>query len=277
MNEVVHLLLRHRGAQIGLCILLTIISMALFADVLAPYDPYKANLRDALKPPSLDHPMGTDEIGRDILSRIMYGARFSLFIAFASVAMGAIIGVSIGLLSGYYGGWIDYVVQRMTDILLALPGVVLALALVAVLGPGLTNLIIAVGIGFIPVYIRIVRGVTLQVKAMEYVTAAEMLGLSSLRVLFKHILPNVFPSVMVQVTLHLGSAVLAAAGLGFLGLGVQPPNPEWGAMIGTGRNYIFRAPHLIIFPGLSLFLVVLGFNLLGAALREVLDPRLRRG
>jgi len=277
VNETLRLLLKHKGGLIGLCIVLGSVITALLSNFITPYNPYDADLNRALQSPSIKYPLGTDEQGRDILSRIIYGSRFSLFIAFTSVAIGALIGIPIGLISGYYGGWMDYIVQRITDILLALPGIVLALALVAILGPGLMNLIIAIGIGFIPTYIRLTRGVTLQVKSMEYIVAAKMLGLSNFRIIFRHILPNILPPLTVQLTLHIGSAILGAAGLGFLGLGVQPPHPEWGAMIGTGRSYIFRAPHLVLFPGLALFLVVLGFNLLGSALQEILDPRLRRG
>ncbi len=275
MREVLLLLLKHKGGALGACILAVTILLAVIADLIVPYDPYWGDLEKALQPPSWEHPLGTDEQGRDLLSRIIYGARFSLLIAFASVALGVALGVPLGLISGYLGGWVDFLLQRIAEILLTLPGILLALALVSILGPGLLNVIVAVGIGFVPVYIRLVRGVVLQIKNMEYVQAAEMLGVSRIKIMLRHILPNALPTIMVQATLHLGVAVLGAAGLGFLGLGIQPPNPEWGTMIGTGKSYIFYAPHLVIFPGLALFTVVLGFNLLGTALREILDPRLR--
>ncbi len=274
-SETLRLLLTNRLGVLGLAILSVFTGMAILAPWIAPYDPYDTDLSKALQPPSWEHPLGTDEQGRDILSRIMYGARLTLGMALGATLLGAAIGVPVGLVSGYYGGRVDFVIQRITDMLLALPGFLLALAFAAVLGPGVFNVIVSVGVYFVPIYIRIVRASTLQAREMEYVRAAEQLGLSHVRILFRHILPNVASPVIVQTTLNLGVAVLFASGLGFLGLGVPPPHPEWGTMLGTGRAYIFYAPHVIYFPGLAIFLVVLAFNFIGDALREALDPRLR--
>lgn len=229
----------------------------------------------SLLPPGLEHLLGTDEQGRDILSRIIYGSRYTLLIAFGATALGALVGVPLGLVSGYFGGKVDYVLQRVTDVLLALPGFLLALAFIAVLGTGVLNVIVSVGIYFIPIYIRLVRGSVLQIREIEYVLASRQLGLSSFKILYKHILPNAMAPVVVQTTLNLGVAVLFASGLGFLGLGVPPPKPEWGTMLGTARAYIFYAPHAVTFPGLAIFLTILSFNFLGDALRDALDPRMR--
>ncbi len=274
-SETLRVLFTNKLGLIGLSILALFTLVTLLAPWIAPYDPYETDLSNALKPPSREHPLGTDEQGRDILSRIMYGARLTLGMAIGATMLGALIGVPLGLVSGYYGGRIDFILQRITDILLALPGFLLALAFAAVLGPGAFNVVISVGVYFVPIYIRIARASTLQVREMEYVRAAEQLGLSKARILFKHILPNVASPIIVQTTLNLGVAVLFASGLGFLGLGVPPPHPEWGTMLGTGRAYIFYAPHVIYFPGLAILLTVLAFNFIGDALREALDPRLR--
>jgi len=277
MSETLRYLLRHKSGLTGLVIVLTYVLIALLADVISPYDPLVGNLGKSLRPPSPEHLLGTDELGRDILSRVIHGARISLLIAAVSASLGCLVGSLLGLVAGYSGGLVDYVIMRVADMLLSLPSVLLAIALVALLGPGVTNVIIALAVGFIPTYVRLVRGVVLQVKGLEYVTAAQLLGLSTSRILFKHILPNVMHVIIAYYTLNLGTAILFASGLGFLGLGVQPPTPEWGVMIGTGRSYIFVSPHVIIVPGIFLTTLVLGFNLLGNALRDVLDPVLRGG
>jgi len=250
-------------------------ALAILTPILPLDDPLKANLARALEPPSLSNIMGTDELGRDILSRVLHGIPVSLGIAILSVVLGALVGVPLGLVSGYLGGKADNVIQRVTDSMLAFPPILLALALVAAIGVGLQNVIVAVGVSTIPVYIKLTRGQTLALREEEFVKAAILLGHSSWRIMWKHILPNVLPIIIIQSTYYLGFSILTASGLGFLGLGVQPPTPEWGAMLGSGRTYIFSAPHVSIFPGLMIFVTVIAFNLLGDGLRDVLDPRTR--
>ncbi|NOZ30261.1 MAG: ABC transporter permease [Chloroflexi bacterium] len=267
---------RHqRPAMLGLAILLLLILASLAAPFLTPYDPEKLTLTDALIHPNLEHPLGTDHLGRDVLARILYGGRLSLMIGFLAVAIGLLVGIPLGAISGYYGGWVDMIIQRVADILLSFPSILLALSLVAALGVGLRNVIISVGISTIPSFIRLVRGSVLSIREQTYVEAARSVGVRDWDIIWRHILVNAMAPVIVQATLNLGSTLLVAAGLGFLGLGVQPPTPEWGAMLGEGRQYIFSASYMATFPGLAIFLAVLGFNLLGDGLRDALDPRLR--
>lgn len=266
---------RHGPAMVGLAILLAFVVLAVAAPLLTPYDPEKQQLANALIPPSSAHPLGTDHLGRDIAARILYGTRLSMLIGVLAVSIGLVVGVPLGAISGYYGGWADMIIQRLADILLSFPSILLALALVAALGVGLQNVIISVGIGTIPSFIRLVRGSVLVIREQTYVEAARAIGVSDWNIIRKHILVNAMAPVIVQATLSLGTTILVAAGLGFLGLGVQPPTPEWGAMLGEGRQYIFSAPYMATFPGLAIFLAVLGFNLLGDGLRDALDPRLR--
>ena len=275
LAEVFERLRMSKTATAGLFIIIFMVALAVLGPYIAPYDPYKINLPKKLLPPSSEHPLGTDALGRDILSRILVGARYSLTIGVLAVLVGASVGVPIGVVSGYFGGKVDLFIQRIVDILLAFPAILLALILVAVLGIGIENVIIAVGVATVPVYIRLVRGVVLQIREMEYVQAAKAIGLPTYIILFKHILPNAMAPIIVQSTLYLGSAIVIAAALGFLGLGVKPPTPEWGAMLSDGRAYLFNAPHVATFPGIMIFLTVLGFNLLGDGLRDALDPRLR--
>jgi len=270
------LLGRHRAAMAGLIVLALLALLAIAAPLVSPYDPIQQKLSDALLDPSMSHPFGTDYLGRDILARMLYGARYSLAIGFVAVAFGIAIGVPLGAVSGYYGGWVDLVVQRFVDLLLSFPGFLLALSLVAILGIGLENVIIAVGISTTPSFIRLTRASTLSVRQLTYIEAARASGARSGVIIFRHVLPNVVAPVIVQATLSLGSAILLAAGLGFLGLGVQPPTPEWGTMLGEGRNYIFSNPNMATFPGIAIFLAVLSFNLAGDGLRDALDPRLRK-
>lgn len=271
--QLLKLLKNHRSGFAGLVIVFFFSAVGIFADLLAPYSPVAGSLSNALKPPSLEHLLGTDELGRDLLSRLIHGSRVSLTIAFISASLGGGLGVLLGLLSGYFGGVVDYIVMRVTDALLSIPSVLIAIALVAIWGPSLHNIVFAISVGLLPSYIRVVRGVVLQVKNYEFVLAARLLGLSPLKIVFKHVLPNISYVIVSQYTLDLGSSILFAAGLGFLGIGIQPPTPEWGSMIGSGKAYMVRAPHVIMFPGMFLFLLVAGFNLLGNALRDVLDPR----
>jgi ABC-type dipeptide/oligopeptide/nickel transport system permease subunit len=266
---------RNKVALIGGLLIFLYILTALLAPVLFPGNPSAPNLIMALETPSLKHPLGTDELGRSILGRIIYGSRVSLLIAIGAVSVGLIIGIPLGLISGYYGGKIDFILQRITDIMLAFPGFLLALGLVAVLGVGLKNAMVSVGIGMIPLYIRLVRGCTLSVREEVYVEAAKATGTRDTVILLRHILPNVMVPITVQTSLMMGMGILFAAGLGFLGIGVQPPTPEWGTMLSSGRSYLFLAPHVATFPGIAIFLAVLGFNLLGDGLRDALDPRFK--
>ncbi|RMF84465.1 MAG: ABC transporter permease [Nitrospinota bacterium] len=267
---------RHRAAMAGLIILGIMLLLVLTAPLWEKYDPERQQLSQVLLPMSAAHPLGTDHLGRDMLARLVYGGRLSLVIGFFAVALGLVIGVPLGAISGFRGGFTDLVIQRIADVLLSFPGFLLALSLVSILGVGLQNVIISVGISTIPSFIRLVRGSVLSIREQVFVEAARALGQRSGIIIFRHVLPNVMAPVIVQATLNLGSSILVAAGLGFLGLGVQPPTPEWGTMLGEGRQYIFRAPLLTLFPGLAIFLAVLGFNLLGDGLRDALDPRMKQ-
>jgi len=266
---------RNKAALFGGSLILLYVITALMAPIIFPGSPSAPNLMRALEHPSVTHPLGTDELGRSILGRVIYGSRVSLLIAIGVVSVGLLVGVPLGLVSGYYGGKVDFGIQRATDTLLAFPGFLLALALVSVLGVGLKNTIISVGISTVPIYIRLVRGCALSVREQTYVEAAKAVGTRNRVILFRHILPNVMVPITIQTSLGMGMGILFAAGLGFLGLGVQPPTPEWGAMLGSGRAYLFHAPHVATFPGIAIFLAVLGFNLAGDGLRDVLDPRFR--
>jgi ABC-type dipeptide/oligopeptide/nickel transport system permease subunit len=265
----------HPSALVGIAILALYVLASLVGPLVFRYDPIHQNLADAFLPSSPAHPLGTDEYGRDELVRLLYGARYTLVLGFAAVAIGVGIGLPLGAVSGFYGGWIDLGSQRVTDVILAFPNILLALALVASLGVGLQNVIIAVGITSIPIFVRLVRASALSVRELPYVEAGRALGVPSALVLFRHVVPNSLAPVIVQASLQLGAAILIAAGLGFLGLGVQAPTPEWGSMLGFSRNYIFSDPNLATFPGLAIFGAVLAFNLLGDGLRDALDPRLK--
>ena len=266
---------RNRAAVAGGVMLLIYLAAALLAPLLVQGDASAPNLMMALETPSPKDPLGTDELGRSILGRIIYGARVSLLIAVGVVAVGLFIGVPLGLVSGYFGGKIDFAIQRATDAMLAFPGFLLALALVSVLGAGIKNTMISIGISMVPQYIRLVRACVLTVRAEVYVEAARAAGTRDGMILWRHILPNVMVPITVQTSLSMGTAILFAAGLGFLGIGVQPPTPEWGTMLGSARNYLFHAPHVATFPGLAILLAVLSFNLLGDGLRDALDPRFK--
>lgn len=266
---------RNRAGLVGLVLLSAFLSAGLFAPVLAPYDPYEIELESGLKRPDPGHLLGQDELGRDMLSRIIYGARLSLVIGVIAVTIGVGIGVPVGAISGYFGGLPDLLVQRLIDIMLAFPGILLAIVLVAILGVGLVQVMVAVGIVSIPVYARLVRGQVLSLRSQEFVDAARAVGATSGRIIWRHVLPNTLAVVIVQSTLQIASAILAAAALGFLGLGAQPPAAEWGSMLSNARQYIRLAPHSVMFPGFAIMLTVLGFNLLGDAIRDALDPRMR--
>lgn len=264
--------MKHRVGFIGFTIVSFFAFMSLIADLLPLSNPLVGDLSKTLRPPEPNHVLGTDELGRDLLSRIVYGTRVSLTIAFIGATLGCVIGVMLGLISGYFGGVTDFMVMRVVDALLSIPSILIAIALVALTGPGVINMIVALAVGLTPTYVRLVRGVVMQTKNLEFVIAARLLGLSSVRILTKHILPNISYVIVSQYTLDLGVSILFAAGLGFLGLGVQPPTPELGSIIGSGKAYMSVAPHVIIYPGIVLAVLVAGFNLLGNALRDVLDP-----
>jgi peptide/nickel transport system permease protein len=267
---------RHGQAQIGGTIILILIISAIFAPVISPFDPLEIRAGGALEEPSRDHLFGTDDLGRDMFSRIVYGSRITLQIGTLIVAVSVGIGVLIGLIAGYYGGVVDTVLMRLVDVMLAFPGLLLALAIVAILGPGLFNAMIAVGIGSFPAFARLVRGSVLSVRETEYVTAGRVLGATGPHMIRHAVLPNVLAPIIVLASLEFPAAVLSAAALSFLGLGAQPPAPEWGALLVDGRNYIRSAPWLVNYPGAAIFFVVLAFNLLGNTLRDVLDPRQRQ-
>ena len=266
---------RNKAAMFGGILLTIYVLSALLAPVLFSGNPSALDLMNSLEGPSFKDPLGTDELGRPILGRIIHGSRISLVIAVGVVFVGLICGIPLGLISGYYGGKIDFTIQRATDAMLAFPGFLLALALVAVLGVGVKNTVISIGISMIPLYIRLVRGCVLSIREEAYVEAARAVGTRDAQILLRHILPNVMVPITVQTSLSMGTAILFAAGLGFLGLGVQPPTPEWGAMLGSARSYLFHSPHVATFPGIAIFLAVLSFNLLGDGLRDALDPRFK--
>ncbi|MHB9059574.1 MAG: nickel transporter permease [Bacillota bacterium] len=267
---------KSRSAMAGACLIALLAIFAVIGPAVAPYDPVKGNLPDQLQAPSGQFLLGTDEFGRDILSRIIYGSRIAIEVGFVAVAVAASLGVTLGLLSGYFGGWVDSAIMRTMDIMLAFPYLLLAMIVVAILGPNLLNAMIAVGVVYVPQYARLVRGTVLTVKESEFVMAARATGAPDYIIAVKHILLNCMAPIIVQTSLSVGWAIVNAAGLSFLGLGAQPPTPEWGAMLASGREYIFQAWWITTFPGLAILFTALGFNLLGDGLRDALDPRLKR-
>jgi len=265
---------RNKLAVVGLCIVILITVAAVFAPLLAPYDPYAQDIKHRESPPGTPgYLLGTDELGRDILSRLLYGARISLMVGLCSVGLGLAAGTTLGLVSGYYRR-ADAIIMRLVDIMLAFPGILLAIAIVAALGPGLYNVVIAVAFFSIPSLTRLVRGQVLSFKEREFVESAKSIGSNDIRILALHILPNCFGPIVVVATLNIGTTILSASALSFLGLGAQPPIPEWGAMIASGRNYIYDAPHIVTMPGLAIMAVVFGFNVLGDGLRDAMDTTL---
>lgn len=268
---------RSRLALVGLAIVIALVVVAIFAPWIAPYSPTRINLRERLKPPSWKHPFGTDDAGRDILSRVIYGSRVTLRICTLVVGLTLAIGTLLGLISGFFGGWVDELVMRVSDVFLAFPALILAMAIAAALGPSLENAIVAMVAIWWPRYARVTRGQVLSIREIDYVSASRAAGASSLRIMLRHILPNCISPVVVQATLDLGEVVLTAATLSFIGFGAQPPTPEWGAMVSVGRNFLRNYWWYTTFPGLAILITVMGFNLLGDAVRDILDPRLRRG
>ncbi|MEO7391328.1 MAG: ABC transporter permease [Ramlibacter sp.] len=266
-------LLRRRGAMLGLLFVLVFVVLAVFAPWIAPYDPVATSWSAVRVAPSAQYWFGTDEIGRDVLSRVVWGARASLLAGLVSVCISMALGVPIGLLAAYVGGWTDGVISRFTDSMLAVPFLILAIALAAFLGPSLTNAMIAIGVSATPIFIRLTRAQVLAVKVEDFVEAARAVGNPHWRIALRHILPNVLPPLIVQATLAIAAAVIAEASLSFLGLGQQPPAPSWGSMLNTAKNFVDQAPWMAIWPGVSIFLLVLSFNLLGDGLRDALDPK----
>lgn len=275
-NRVWRRLRQNPRALFGFIVLLIIVLAALLANVISPYEPNRQNLRNRLTAPSAEHWLGTDQFGRDVLSRMIYGGRISLQVGFVSVGIALLIGGGMGLLGGYYSGRIDTVLMAFVDVLLALPAFLLALAIIAALGPGLGNVMIAVGVANIPAFARITRSVVMTVREQDFVTAALAAGARDGRVMIKHVIPNALSPVIVQVTLSLAGAILSAAGLSFLGLGAQPPTPEWGSMLSSARPFIREAHWAVTFPGLAIVITVLALNFVGDGLRDALDPRSKR-
>jgi len=266
-------LVRRRGAMVGLALVVFFVLMAILAPWISPHDPLATSWSMVRKAPSAGYWFGTDEIGRDVLSRVIWGARASLLAGVVSVCISLLVGVPVGLVAGYLGRWPDMIISRIADAMLACPFLILAIALAAFLGPSLTNAMIAIGIAATPVFIRLTRAQVLAVKVEDYVEAARAVGNSHLRIALRHILPNVVAPLIVQATLAIAAAIIAEASLSFLGLGQQPPAPSWGSMLNTAKNYVENAPWMAVWPGVSIFLLVLSFNLLGDGLRDALDPR----
>jgi len=274
-RRAVRRLVKRRGAMVGAAVVLFFVVVAVAAPLIAPYEPVATSWSAVRKPPSLEHWFGTDEIGRDVLSRVIFGARASLLAGVVSVGISLACGVPIGLVSGYVGGFLDGLLMRITDALLACPFLILAIALAAFLGPSLTNAMIAIGISAMPAFIRLTRAQVLNAKVEDYVEAARAVGNPHRRIVLRHILPNILAPIMVQATLAIAAAIIAEASLSFLGLGQQPPAPSWGSMLNTAKNFLDQAPWMAMWPGAAIFSVVLAFNLFGDGLRDALDPRHR--
>jgi len=274
LKQIVRTMRVSKSLMVGCILLSCIVALSLLSPYISPRDPFEQSVRLRLSPPNSEQWMGTDRLGRDILSRVLHGGLISLRVGGLSVAVGLLIGSLIGMLAGFYGGWLEMVLMRFVDALLAFPGILLALVVISVLGVGLNNVVIAIGIAWVPRFARVVRGNVLSLREEGYVEAAQAIGCKSFRIMVSHILPNLIGSLLVYTTLQLGNAIVTAAGLSFLGLGAQPPAPEWGLMASQGRDLIGLAWWVASFPGLAVLLAVLSFNLIGDGLRDVLDPRL---
>ena len=259
----------------GIVVILIFIILAVFAPLLAPYDPYRTNLEERLSQPSSKHLLGTDAVGRDTLSRIIHGTRTSLMIGLVVVGVAAVIGMSLGLIAGFIGGWLYTIIMRSVDVIMTFPMILLALVIAAMLGEGIRNVIIALTVGLVPVYARLMCGQVLSIRENEYILAAKTVGASNLRIMLFHLIPNALPTLIVVMTMMLGTTVLAEAGLSFLGIGIAPPTPAWGSMVNDGREYLITYPVLSIAPGFAIMLLVFAFNMVGDGLRDALDPRLR--
>ena len=278
MAEVWHQFRRNKGAMVGSAVVLLIVFIALFSDVFLDYDTQVVgqNLADRLQWPSANHWFGTDELGRDIFFRVLYGTRFSCSVGLVAVTIGLLLGVPLGAIAGFYGGWIEELIMRSTDILSAVPNMLLAIVIVSVLGQSIWNLMLAVGITSVPEFVRITRAAVLTVRNQEYVEASKAIGLTNRKIIFKHILPNCLSPIIVQATLRVASAIISASSLSFLGLGVPAPSPEWGALLSGGRKYIRDYSYMTLFPGLAIMITVLALNMMGDGLRDSLDPKLKK-
>lgn len=272
-NRVLRRFLSHRSALVGLAVVVLFIAIAAAAPLISPYDPAATNWALVRKAPSAQHWFGTDEIGRDLLARMLWGARASMLAGVVSVSIAMALGVPIGMIAGYAGGWTDALISRVTDALLSCPFLILAIALAAFLGPSLTNAMIAIGISQMPIFIRLARGQVMTVRVEDYVEAARAIGNPHTRIILRHILPNIVPPILVQATLTMATAIIAEASLSFLGLGQQPPEPSWGSMLNVAKNFMNQAPWMALWPGVAICLVVLAFNLLGDGLRDAVDPK----
>jgi len=275
LAEIVMQFKEHKIAMVGAMLILVLVLIAILAPYIAPHDPIEINLEERLLAPNMEYPLGTDNLGRCMLSRIIYGARISLQIGIIVVGITSVIGITLGMIAGYYGGVLDELIMRGVDILLVFPGIILALVIAGILGPGLFNVMLALAIVGWTGYARVVRGVVLSVKEKEFVESARALGVGDWYIITRHILPSCVAPIIVIATLSMAYVILAAAALSFLGLGAQPPTPEWGSMLNNGKNFMRTAPHLTTFPGLAIMIAVLAFNFLGDGLRDALDPRLR--
>lgn len=277
-SQFVDVLLRlskNKTAMLGLAIFLVEVLLAVFAPLLMPYGYAEMNPRDMLQGPSAAHLMGTDDMGRDIFSRLLYGARYSLGIGIAALAVGAWLGVLIGAIAGYFGGWLDNIIMRVLDVIQAIPGMLMMIAIAAVLGTGFWNTVFALSIGGIPGTARMLRASIFKIRNMEYLEAAESINCGKFRMIVGHVLPNAFSPLIVSFTMGVASTIVSAASLSFIGLGIQPPSPEWGAMLSSGRAYIRDYPHMVLFPGIAIMITVLALNMLGDGLRDALDPKLK--
>jgi ABC-type dipeptide/oligopeptide/nickel transport system permease subunit len=274
-KHIVRVFFRRRLAVVGLAILVLLIIAAIFAPLLAPYDPYEMNILNKLKPPSPEHLLGTDSLGRDTLSRIIYGSQTSLIVGIGAIGMATVVGLSLGLIAGFFGGTAFQIIMRFMDCLMSIPMIVLALIIASLLGGGIKNVIIALGIGMLSAPCRMMCGVTMSLKQNEYMVAVRSIGASNTRMMVQHILPNAFPPLVVVITIGLGATILAEAGLSFLGIGIIPPTPAWGGMVNDGYKFLMTSPILAISPGVAIMLAVFGFNMVGDGLRDALDPRLR--
>ena len=274
-NRFLHLLSRYPLQALSMLFLVLMVFLAIFAPYMTIHDPYEQNIFVRLRPPSSGHWMGMDQLGRDIFARITYGARYSLMIGILASGIGCVLGTTLGLTCGFFGGRVDSVIMRVVDLMLSFPGVLLAILLVSVLGPGLDNLIIALAVWFTPTMARVIRSNVMVIMKQEYIESARAQGAGAIRIMLRHLLPNCMSPIIVYGTLSVANALLVAASLSFLGLGIQPPTPEWGAMIGAGRRYLRDGFHVTLFPGVAIFLTVLALNLIGDALRDLLDPRLK--
>lgn len=276
MRDIWHRLRRNKLAMVGMFIVIFLVLISVFADVIAPYDYAAQDVANAFQTPNREHLMGTDNFGRDILSRIIYGGRISLLVAIGSIALSLVVGGFLGLSAGYLSGVYDGIVMRIMDVLLAIPGFLLAVCVSAALGTGVFNTILALSISFVPGTARMMRAVVLSIRDQEYVEAAQVSGASGLRVMLKHVLPNTLSPIIVESTLRVGAAIMMISSLSFIGLGVQPPTPEWGSMLSVGRTYIRDCWHIVLSPGLAIMATLFGFNLFGDGLRDALDPKLKR-